>query len=230
MVGAESVDLERKVFYERRSRTVHCDHFWCQSLGMGCGMSWSDNPRPLVSERDVAAHQCAGTEGSRVSSEILQGPVGGQPCSITIGQHDICLTDCENGVATVEKVSGGDQRNMVVCFIAQEHDYCSPYSGQTEHHRGLRELDFQRQQQLEAVSTGLLLSSKMFPWKEVDLFADQLNHQVPRFWNWRPDPLAECVDELTVVWREIREYAFPPSNKFTGCCKKSTTKVQLCFW
>ena len=160
MVGAESVDLERKVFSEPRSGTGHCDHFRCQSLGMGCGMSWSDNPRPLVSDRDVAAHQCAGIEGSRVSSEILQGPLGGQPCSLTIGQHDSCLTDCENGVTAVEKVSGGDQRNMGVSFIAREHDYCSAYSGQTKHHRGLRESDLQRQQQLEAVSTGLPRSSK----------------------------------------------------------------------
>ena len=51
---------------------------------------------------------------------------------------------------------------------------------------------------------------KMFPWIEVDLFADRLNHQVPRFWNWRPDPLAEGVHALTVVWREMRAYAFPP--------------------
>ena len=51
---------------------------------------------------------------------------------------------------------------------------------------------------------------KMFPWIEVDLFADRLNHQVPRFWSWRPDPLAEGVDALTVVWREMKAYAFPP--------------------
>ena len=160
MVGAESVHLERKVFSEPRSGTGHCDHFRCQSLGMGCGMSWSDNPRPLVSDRDVAAHQCAGIEGSRVSSEILQGTMGGQPCSFTIGQHNSCLTDCENGVTAVKKVSGCDQRNMGVCLVAREHDYCSAYSRQTEHHRGLREFDLQRQQQLEAVSTGLPRSSK----------------------------------------------------------------------
>ena len=160
MVGVESVDLERKVFSAPRSGTGHCDHFRCQSLEMGCGMSWSDNPRPLVSDRDAAAHQCAGIQGSRVSSAILQGPMGGQPCSFTIGQHDSCLTDCENGVTAVKKVSGGDQRNMGVCLIAREHDYCSAYSGKTEHHRGLRESDLQRQQKFEAVSTGFPKSSK----------------------------------------------------------------------
>ena len=96
----------------------HCDHFRCQSLGMGCGMSWSDNSTLLVSDRDVAAHQRAGIKGS---SQLW---------------------------------------NMGVCLVAWEHDYCSTYSGQTEHHRGLRESDLQRQQQLEAVSTGLPRSSK----------------------------------------------------------------------
>ena len=51
---------------------------------------------------------------------------------------------------------------------------------------------------------------KMFPWIEVDIFADRLNHQVPRCWSWRPDPLAEGVDTLTVVCRDMRAYAFPP--------------------
>ena len=51
---------------------------------------------------------------------------------------------------------------------------------------------------------------KMLPLIEVELFADWLNHQVPRFWSWRLDPLAEGVVALTVVWREIRTYTFPP--------------------
>ena len=41
----------------------------------------------------------------------------------------------------------------------------------------------------------------LFPNIQVDLFADRLNTQLPRYWSWRPDPYAEGVDALAVVWR-----------------------------
>ena len=171
MVDAESIDLKRKVFSEPRSGNGHCDHFRCQSLGMGCGMSWSDNSTLLVSDRDVAAHQRAGINGSRVSSEIwefvlLHG-------SMITAQH---IPGKLNTIADSESRIFKDNNNWKLC---------------------------------PQVFQGL---KKMFPWIEMDLFADRLNHQIPRFLSWRPDPLAEGVDALTVVWREMRAYAFPPFN------------------
>ena len=35
---------------------------------------------------------------------------------------------------------------------------------------------------------------------EVDLFASRLTHQLPRFFSWRPDPLAEAVDAFQQDW------------------------------
>ena len=49
-----------------------------------------------------------------------------------------------------------------------------------------------------------------FPNIRVDLFADRLNTQLPRYWSWRPDPYAEGVHALTVVWRGMNAYVFPP--------------------
>ena len=49
----------------------------------------------------------------------------------------------------------------------------------------------------------------LFPLIQVDLFADRLNHQLARYWSWRPDPHAEGVDALTTVWNFMTEYAFP---------------------
>ncbi|XP_044124960.1 uncharacterized protein LOC122919834 [Bufo gargarizans] len=44
----------------------------------------------------------------------------------------------------------------------------------------------------------------------VDLFASRLNTQLPRFFSWRPDPLAEAVDALLQHWGGALMYAFPP--------------------
>jgi hypothetical protein len=45
---------------------------------------------------------------------------------------------------------------------------------------------------------------------QIDLFANRLNHQLPRYYSWRPDPLAEAVDALQQSWSVGPLYAFPP--------------------
>lgn len=53
------------------------------------------------------------------------------------------------------------------------------------------------------------LQEKMGPL-EVDMFASRLTHQLPRFFSWRPDPLAEATDALAQDWKGFRGYANPP--------------------
>lgn len=45
---------------------------------------------------------------------------------------------------------------------------------------------------------------------EVDLFASRLSTQLPRFFSWRPDPLAEATDAFSQQWEQFRGYANPP--------------------
>ena len=51
---------------------------------------------------------------------------------------------------------------------------------------------------------------------DVDLFASRLNHQLPRFISWRPNPYAIGTDALQVPWTRWRGYVFPP---FALICK-----------
>ena len=45
---------------------------------------------------------------------------------------------------------------------------------------------------------------------EVDLFASRLSTQLPRFFSWRPDPMAEATDAFNQQWGQLRGYANPP--------------------
>ena len=45
---------------------------------------------------------------------------------------------------------------------------------------------------------------------EVDLFATRLSAQLPRFYSWKPEPLAEGVDAFLQDWLTVRGYAHPP--------------------
>ena len=45
---------------------------------------------------------------------------------------------------------------------------------------------------------------------QIDLFASRLNHQLPKYMSWHPDPGSCAVDSLQHPWRNLYRYAFPP--------------------
>ena len=55
-----------------------------------------------------------------------------------------------------------------------------------------------------------------FPYLEVDLFATRLTSQIPRFFNWRPDPLAEATDAFLQDWSHVQGYANPHGTWWEG--------------
>ena len=55
-----------------------------------------------------------------------------------------------------------------------------------------------------------LLLPNIFFQPEIDLFASALNHQIPTYISWLPDPNAYAVNAFTVSWTDLQFYAFPP--------------------
>ena len=45
---------------------------------------------------------------------------------------------------------------------------------------------------------------------EVDLFASAFNHQVPKYISWNPDQQAFAIDAFSILWANIKFYAFLP--------------------
>ena len=43
----------------------------------------------------------------------------------------------------------------------------------------------------------------LFGVPDVDLLASRLNHKVPKYVSWKPDPLASFVDAFSLNWREF---------------------------
>ena len=62
-----------------------------------------------------------------------------------------------------------------------------------------------------------MLSPKVFQniirkWGEpdIDLFASRLNHQVPTYASWKPDPESSVIDAMQITWGNKFVYIFPP--------------------
>ena len=54
----------------------------------------------------------------------------------------------------------------------------------------------------------------------IDLFATRVNHQVPAFVSWRPEPGAVATDALNVKWDFQLAYLFPPFCMIKRCLRK----------
>ena len=65
---------------------------------------------------------------------------------------------------------------------------------------------------------------------EVDLFASRLTHQVPHFFSWKPDPLAEAVDAFQQDWGPLKGFANPPwclIGRVLGQARRQQTQLLL---
>ena len=54
----------------------------------------------------------------------------------------------------------------------------------------------------------------------IDLFATQVNHQVPAFFSWRPESGAVATDAFDVKWDFQLAYLFPPFCMIKRCLRK----------
>ena len=51
---------------------------------------------------------------------------------------------------------------------------------------------------------------KKFGRPDIDLFASRLNHQLPTYVSWQPDPDSSFIDAFQMSWKGKFIYAFPP--------------------
>ena len=60
----------------------------------------------------------------------------------------------------------------------------------------------------------------LFFTPDIDLFASRLNHQLPKYVSWKPDPAAHAVDAYLLPWNNFRFYAFPPFSQIGRVLQK----------
>ena len=52
--------------------------------------------------------------------------------------------------------------------------------------------------------------TKKFGVPDVDLFASRLNHKLPIYVSWKPDPKSVAVNAFSLSWEKTYSYCFPP--------------------
>ena len=59
-----------------------------------------------------------------------------------------------------------------------------------------------------------------YPELNIDLFATRLNHKLPTYCSWKPDPGCSYIDAFSVNWGTYSFYALPPFSLIPRCLQK----------
>ena len=73
---------------------------------------------------------------------------------------------------------------------------------------------------MDAASSGVSGITKKVGCFGIGLFATRVNHQVPAFVSWRPEPGAVATDAFNVKWDFQLAYLFPPFCMIKRCLRK----------
>ena len=60
----------------------------------------------------------------------------------------------------------------------------------------------------------------LFGTSEIDLFATRLNHKLPIYVSWNPDPYSVSINAFSVSWSQSYMYCFPPFSVIWKVQKK----------
>ena len=59
------------------------------------------------------------------------------------------------------------------------------------------------------------INSKLGFKPDIDLFANRVNFQLPRFVSWKPQPGCFAVNAFSLNWQNLKPYCFPPFQNIT---------------
>ena len=185
------------------------DRVGCLPHRMGSILPGDADGRSMVPVREVTPHKLPGAACGYTGGEDIPEIPGEQEGTITAGQSDSSCLYKQPGRDSFRPRHGAGKK--LVDVVPTERD---PIDGTTP----TREGECQSRHGVES-DEGLLLNPlvfqqimRHFPYLEVNLFATRLTHQLPRFYSWRPDPVAEATDAFLQDWSAVRGFANPPWN------------------
>ena len=181
----------------------------CQ--GVRTGGLWSQMER-------TTAHQLLGTVSRFIrSKEFCEGSIM-CPCEASHGQHfgcSLCEPPRGNTISSSVQFGSGP---MGVGSQSEHFSKCRTPCRTHECYGRLAVSSLHRFEQLAVMPRVFQALMQIRGPCAKDLFADRLNTQLPRFYIWKPDPMALAVDAFSRIGRRKRTMPFPvlPDHESTG--------------
>ena len=208
MVGSRSVSPQSNA--SGNSAANHGNRDRCLSSRLGCPTSGVPDRGAMVNRRETDAYQCVGAAGNISCPKDLCHRQITFECASSNGQHVS---------QSLHKPFGGTHSHQLNSLAVQMWKSCLDHHIflTAEHLPGWKNQIADKESRVVRDCCDWMIHPNLFSQirqvmgpREVDLFASRLTHQLPRFFSWRPDPLAEATDAFTQDWSQCQGYANPP--------------------
>lgn len=201
-------DMEWQVSTQGPRADTH--HLRCFPPGMGNNVQWDTDQRSMVRTGKDMAHQLPGIANSfSCSSDIPEGHVRSLGTT-AVGQH-YCSGLHQQSGGTVSPQLTSLARSLWLWVLQRD------ISLTAQHIPGVSNLVTDTESRPMRDRTDWKLSpaifnriDRIFGPLEVDLFTSRLTYQLPRYFSWRPDLLAEATDAFQQDWGPLKGFANPP--------------------
>ena len=206
MVGSRSFSPQSNGSGNSAARHGNRDR--CLSNRLGCPTSGVPDRGAMVNRRETDAYQCVGAAGSiSCPQDFCQRQITFECASSNVQYVSQSLHKPFGGhtLPSVE-LTGSSDVEMVPGSPHFPNSRTPARQGESDSRRGIQ--GSERSLRLDDTSKSFFPDTVSDG--SVDLFASRLTHQLPRFFSWRPDPLAEATDAFTQDWSQFQGYANPP--------------------
>ncbi len=180
------------------------DRIRCLPDRMGSHLTGHSNRRPVVPSRERLAHKLSGTAGSIVCSPVLLE----EPEEHMLRQHHSSGLHQQLGRHSVQATALA-QELWLWCLERGIHLTAQHLPGKEN---VIADAESRVMRDRSNWMLNVIKIQETLGPLEVDLFASRLTTQLPRFYSWRLDPLAEATNAFLQDWRQVKGYANPPWN------------------
>ena len=191
------------------------DSIRCLQFGVGSSEQWGRHQGNLDKGGIQSSYQLQRATSSIICSESIHQRAKKCPCVDSNRQYDNHCLHQQNGGC--QKVSPRSLCKTPLGLV----------STKANHPEGCLNTIADRESRAKPDSSDWHLNQQSFQMLmrdlgqcTIDLFASRTNHQLPRFYSYKPDPEAEAIDALIQPWAGEIGYAFPPFNLVAKCLRK----------
>ena len=218
MVGRQSPPCERAPHSELP--TTSSNSIGCLQFRVRSSKQWGRHQGEMDTGRSQSSYQLQGTVGSIICRESLHKKSSKCPC-----------LDSDDNTTTIAYVNkmGGAKRCLLDHYARHLWSWRLKrrITLRAKHIKGCLNTIADRESRAKLDTSDWHLNQNFFQTLmnrlgqcTIDLFAGRTNHQLPRFFSYKPDPEAEAIDALAQPWAIEIGYAFPPFTLIAKCLRK----------
>ena len=187
---------------------------------LGSSMPGDADRGTVVPAGEVPPHQLPRAPGSNASGENVPERSGRQESSAAARQPDSSDLHKQSGRDSLRPGHNNGERALDV-VPTKGYPSDSTTSARSREREGRHRVESDEGSlRLDVEPKGFSSDPGSFPHLQVNLFATRLTYQLPRFYSWRPDPLAEATDAFFQDWRQVKGYTTLHGTSWGECYRR----------